>query len=452
MQKREAFWTLVFVLTWFPMGMMAAVSLLGGTVNYTYDFSIYNEEWNGLSEFRIMIETSGREVRPIQSSTSVVSRYEGNAVLAIMGPVKDFTMDTVLVIFQHLMAGGSILIADDFGSANSSFYILNQFIAGQIGGQIPLEGFVAFTGGVLLDLDSYDKTPKLPVITRFNAAPGEGGYLTQGVLDAGGLHLNWATALSPKTIVGMSGIAWTSPRTWCEKNISDPQPYPDPDEWSGVLPVVGAVDLGQMMGIGLPARLVVVSDPSLFNNDMIDRGGNRQFCSNLIEWLANGRTDMPFLFCENLLAVPWHQTEFFFGVYMSRVLWLSTLPYVSALYPLITIAGLRRYIPEPKKPELKSVSEVFMRKGETYFSERMAYYTAGEDYPRAVKLLYRKLERTLRKSQGWTQVTPALITQEMRRRNPSISEEEMTRSLNRIKRISENPGEKVRKSEMMELF
>ncbi len=444
---KQTLWIALFMLSWFPVGMLIYAS--STTTTYTQDFSIFNEDWNGYSTWRQDISDMGYETLAIQSSMSVVTRYNGSAVLVVSGPVIGFSIDAVFVIFNHLMRGGGVLIADDFGSANRSFALLNNLVAGAASGTAPVkvQGLLAFTGGVLLDLDSYDKTPKLPVITDLR--PGlDGGALTQGVTS---LHLNWATALSPKSALGLSGIAWTTRRAWCDKNISDPNPYPDPDEWNGSLPVAGAIDLSLVLS-PRAGRIVAVSDPSMFTNDMINRGDNRRFAQNIISWLSHGDTDQPVVFCEDLLATPWYAPEFFFGAYLSRVLWLSTLPYISAVYPFITVVGIKKYLPDIKKPEVKAVSEVFVRRGRTYFSERMAYYRTEGNYARVVKMLYRKLKRDLKRTQGWADYDALKVWDLLKSKDPQMTRDDFLKRIQRIEAISSNPRMKIRESEMMDLF
>jgi hypothetical protein len=447
---KETLQVILFILAWVPVGILAGSTFVGVESTYTYDFSIYNENYSGLSQFANNIESSGRDVMSIQASMSVVSRYNGSAVLIIMGPVRDFSLDAALVIFTHLMAGGGVLIADDFGSANSSLallnYLMNQFIPDNI-----TRGLLSFTGGVLFDLDSYDpeKEPRLPIIRDFRSG-GDGGALTVGVSE---LHLNWASAISPYCLLGRMGIAWTTPRSWCEKNITDPEPTVDDDEWSGSLPVAGAIDTSSPDNPGSGGRLVAVSDPSIFNNDMWGMfSGNRRFGDNIIEWLSDGDTSQPVLFCEQLLEIPWYASEFFFGLYLGRVLWLSSLPILSAIYPLFTTFGIRKYLPDIKKPEVKSVSEVFLRRGQTYFSERMTYYRSEGNYTRVVKMLYRRLRRGLRRAQQWTEYDPKKVWEIMRDKDPKLKESEFFRVIARIEEISANPNIKIKESEMMELF
>lgn len=454
---KEILQVVLFLLAWVPVSMLAGYTLIGAEPVYTHDFSIYNEEWNGLSQFRVSIEDTSRDVRSIQASMSVLTRENGSAVLVIMGPVADFSLDVTLVVYTHLLAGGGVLIADDFGSANNSLAILNylmgQFLAGSaIGNQT--QGLLSFTGGVLLDLDSYDpiKEPRLPIIRDFTNPYGirsDQGFLTQGVTE---LHLNWASAISPYCLLGRAGIAWSTPRSWCETNITDPTPDPVNETWVGSLPVVGALDFSTVENPN-GGRIVATSDPSIFTNDMYGQfSGNRQFASNVIEWLSKSDTTQPIVFCEQLLAVPWNSGEFFFGMYLGRVLWLSSLPILSALYPLVTALGIKRYLPEIKKPEVKSVSDVFLRRGQTYFGERMAYYRTEGNYARVVKMLYRKMKRGLRKQQHWTVYDSNRLWEMMRYKDSKLKKVEFLAIIDRIEEISADPNMKIKESEMMELF
>ena len=102
---KEILQVILFILAWVPVGILAGSTLIGAESTYTYDFSIYNDEYDGLSQFANNIESNGRDVMSIQASMSVASRYNGSAVIVIMGPVRDFSIDAAIVVFSHLMAG-----------------------------------------------------------------------------------------------------------------------------------------------------------------------------------------------------------------------------------------------------------------------------------------------------------------------------------------------------------
>jgi hypothetical protein len=455
---KEALQIILFVLSWVPVGFLVGSTLVNYNQPYNYDFSIYNEGWNGTSQFRQMItdNLNHDEVLSIETSTSVIYRFNGSGVLVILGPVRDFTFDAVLTIFDHIKAGGSVLIADDFGTANSSFYWLNQLLTEWMPGSLPegIDGFLSFTGGVLYDLDSYDISPRLPIIRDFVPSV-DGGALTQGVTE---LHLNWASTLSPRCALGAAGIAFSTVRSWCETNITDTNPYPDEDEWAGRLPVAGAMQIDAVPGAARAyGRLVAISDPSIFTNDMLPKGSNRRFAENIINWLSAGYSeerpaDIPILFCENLLEVPLNSVEFFYGIFLSRALWMTTQPLLAPIYPIITAIGIKKYLPDMKKPEVKSVSDVFLRKGQTYFSERLKYYRTEGNYARVVKMLYRKLRRDIMRKNLWSEFDLMKVWEMMKYKDPNVKETDFFETFVRIDEISKKPGLKIKENELMELF
>ncbi len=449
---KEALQIGIFILAWIPIGFLAGVTVFGIPPNLydNTDFSIYNDKWNGNSNFRIQIEQDGYEALTIESTMSVITRYNGSAVLVIMGPVRDFTMDATLTIFQHLMAGGGVIIADDFGTSNSSFLLLNEYLLGQTGysdflAALGVTGFLSFTKGVLMDLDSYYVSPRLPIIRDFSPSHP----ITAGVTE---LHLNNASALTPTCALGATGIAWTTPRAWSENDTETATPTPDPYEYAGRLPVIGALDIPSQ-GLGRGGRLVAISDPSIFINEMWDQfAGNRRLGQNLINWITDGDTDIPIVFCEQLLAMPFASGEFLFGSFMGRMLWASTNILLAPIYPLMTAIGLRKYLPDMKKPEMKSVSEVFMRRGQTYFSERMTYYTTEGNYARVVKMLYRKLRRSMQKKYQWTEYDKKKVWDLIQYKDSKIKEANFFKTITRIEEISSKPNMKIRESEMMKIF
>ncbi|UCE09395.1 MAG: hypothetical protein JSW61_10515 [Candidatus Thorarchaeota archaeon] len=446
---KETLQVVLFVLSWFPVGFLIGSTLFGVGGTYPQDFSIYNEEYNGLSDFRTRLETDQYTVQAIQSSMSVVSRYNGSAVLVIMGPVRDFSFDAILTLTLHLQAGGSVLIADDFGSANSSFYWFNEYLINFFGGDqlaaFGVQGFLSYTGGVLYDLDSYYESPRLPVIHDFDSLM-YGNMFGQGVNALGGLHLNWASTLSPRCLLGAAGVGWSTVRAWSETDVNSTDPVPDDYEWAGRLPVAGAIELG-------PGRLFAMSDPSAFMNDMWQEfPGNEQFAMNVINWLTHGDTSVPILFSEQLLVQPWNSAELFYGLYLGRALWMTTNIFMAPFYPLTTAIGIKKYLPDMKKPEVKSVSDVFMRRGQTYFSERMTYYRTEGNYARVIKMLYRKLRRGLKRKHMWQQYDPRRLWDLYRYKDPSMKEGEFFKKIKRIEEISSDPSMKIKESEMMELF
>jgi hypothetical protein len=458
---KEGFQLVIFLMSWVPIGMILVSNIL--PIEQAYPpFSIYNTDSSGLSDFRRAIEAQDYEVAAIQSAMSVISRYDGDAVLVIMGPIRSFATDVLLSFMEHMSNGGSIFIADDFGKANESFMPFNYLLPEQQVLGHNITSFISFNHGVLLDLDSYDKSPKLPVITTFT--PGlTGGALTAGVSE---IHLNYASTLRVDSLVGAAGIAWSTRRAWCEsqievpdpdnpgKTIPNPNPYPNGTEPSGTLPVAGAIDVPQQMvppGID-PGRIVVVSDPSAFINDMWIFPGNRRFGENIINWLTGNDQDMTIVFCEHLLEVPIASAEFFYGQFLNRILWMTAQQYLAPIYPIMTAIGIKKYLPDMKKPEVRSVSEVFLRRGQTYFGERMAYYKSEGNYGRVVKMLYRKLRRDIRRTHNLKEYNVTKVWELMRAKDVPIDQKNFMRQIQRIESIANKPSTKISETELMGHF
>jgi hypothetical protein len=76
---KETLQVILFIMAWIPVGILATTTLVGAQANYSYDFSIYNDSYSGLSQFANNIESNGQDVMSIQASMSVASRYNGSA-------------------------------------------------------------------------------------------------------------------------------------------------------------------------------------------------------------------------------------------------------------------------------------------------------------------------------------------------------------------------------------
>ena len=118
----------------------------------------------------------------------------------------------------------------------------------------------------------------------------------------------------------------------------------------------------------------------------------------------------------------------------------------------MTTVGIRKYLPEMKKPKVKGVSEVFLRRGQTYFGERMTYYRTEGNYARVVKMLYRRLRRGLRKKYQWTQYDSKKTWELIRYKDSKIRAADFYKLIKRIEEISSKPSMKLKESEMMSLF
>ncbi|MBS84980.1 MAG: hypothetical protein CME83_00245 [Candidatus Heimdallarchaeota archaeon] len=88
-------------------------------------FSIYSEAYDGLSFVRENLEavetdggTSKYNVTNVVSNLNILNRFNGSGTLVIVGPSSDFGLTETISIILYMLRGGSIIVVDDFGSAN----------------------------------------------------------------------------------------------------------------------------------------------------------------------------------------------------------------------------------------------------------------------------------------------------------------------------------------------
>lgn len=200
------------------------------------DLSIFNTDWNGLSKFaRLAAEM--RDVRPILYPYNVAQIGNASGVLLIFAPDIEFSQAEAEEVKKFLEKGGTLFIADDFGSANS---LLEKL------------GIKArFSGKEVKDL-FYSKNEKFPTAIRISPE------LSRNVSM---LKLNVPSAISLA-----EGEVLTSKVAYAEK--------------IGEYVIMAEIKYGN-------GKIVLFSDPSAFINEMIDE--NREFSINLINYLGSGK-------------------------------------------------------------------------------------------------------------------------------------------------------------------
>ena len=184
-------------------------------------FSIYNENWDGLSSLRVALQSEGyTNITNGMSSLSILNRVYEPGVLAIMGPATQYSTTDTISLITFLARGGSLVVADDYGTGaeifEPLFNILNTWEEVSAAAGLPsllemfglgtgggdglteealmfemlgmLRGF-AFNSSVLMDAGSYTTNPAQPVL--INMEPSN--PLTSGV---NRLQMEFGTVLS----------------------------------------------------------------------------------------------------------------------------------------------------------------------------------------------------------------------------------------------------------------
>ena len=202
-----------------------------------------NEEWNGCSKL----------VNAAPNSTLVVSYSEAlpeRTLLAIIGPSLDFSQKEASYIRAFLESGGTVLLADDIGTGNSLLKAL----------AVPAR----FSGKSIEDLLYYSKRPDFPLITDFSASA-----VTDNVT---AVLMSRPSYVQVKNSSVLTVVASSSTFSFVDEN-GDRQP--GANETLQSYPVMASVRIER----GL---LVLVSDPSVFVNEMVDLYDNMRLFQNIL--------------------------------------------------------------------------------------------------------------------------------------------------------------------------
>lgn len=195
------------------------------------DFLPGNPYWNGLSALK-------ERFKPITlSQTEEIEGYDAlNHTLMIIGPDEPFTPKEVEAIENFLSLGGLLIVADDFGSANTLLSGLN----------LPIR----VNGGLMLDPLYKWKALNLPRITDFRD-------------EYEGLSVDMNNPSILEIGDGARPLARSSYYSFIDENLNGVY---DEGEPVGPFPVMAEFRFGE-------GRVIALSDPSIFINAMFDRGG-----------------------------------------------------------------------------------------------------------------------------------------------------------------------------------
>lgn len=205
-------------------------------VKTSAEFSMFNTRWDGCSKFARLLSERGEIVPVIYPYNSVnLSKLEG--VLIVVGPDVEFSQLEAEEVKKFLEKGGTLFIADDFGTAN---------------GLLKKLGLKAkFSTKPLIDL-FYSKRIEFPVVVRIEDP--------ELAIDVKNVTLN-----VPSAIVGIEGEIFSSKVSLVGESM-------------GSYPIMAEVRYGK-------GRIIMISDPSLLINDMFER--NKKFIENLVRYLGN---------------------------------------------------------------------------------------------------------------------------------------------------------------------
>lgn len=210
------------------------------------DYSIGNKDWNGVSKLHQISREMGYTV--YESETFEPWLSQNKIVLVILYPLSNINSS----LNAFLMAGGRIIIADDFGNGNE----LLDFSS------------THFSGEDVSDTESnYNGKTFTPTITSFR--PHQVTRLINKIVTN---HPTYLIDSGEET-----SIAFFPTSSFIDSNKNGKK---DDFEKS-----CGRSTFAKVLEIG-KGKAIIVSDPSIFINEMIDLGNNKDFYKNSISWLT----------------------------------------------------------------------------------------------------------------------------------------------------------------------
>lgn len=235
-------------------GLAVAIVMTGiwGASTSGLAFGAYNSDWDGGSGLRTEAGSVGASPYVATEVSDYGDVTPNQTVAVILSPDQGYDEADVNQIQQFVREGGTLVVAEDRGShANPLLQRLN--VSTRVDGR-PLR-----------DERNYYRSPDLAVATGVAESD-----LTNGTDQ---LTLNYGTALQPN---GSQVLVQTSPFAYLDTNGNASL---DAEESMQQYPIVTVESVGE-------GRAVVVSDPSIFINAMVDRPGNEQF----VQALLSGQT------------------------------------------------------------------------------------------------------------------------------------------------------------------
>lgn len=303
---------------------MAAALAVIITISLAYswpiqdDYHPLNQDWNGCSDL----------VNGAQNITMLFS-YERplphrRSLLAIIGPSIEFSTQESSKIHEFLSDGGIVLLADDFGTGNSLLQGLNVS--------------ARFSGKGLSDLYYYEKQPSFPLI--YNFAPSQ---VTANVTS---LILNRPSYIElQNNSANVTQLASSSPFSFIDQNGSN---KPSPNETLDSYLIMADASVGG-------GELILISDPSMFNNQMISLHDNRRLFMNLLE-MSDGSLVFDLAHLQKAPLTDW-RTTLKVGLHSARTGFLRSpgIPYAAATLSALAVAAFFLYsVKAPKRKHRKS--------------------------------------------------------------------------------------------------
>lgn len=314
--------------------------VLAGTSSAS--LGVYNADWDGTAEIRSAAESAGAEPTVVQNVSAYEAAPPEQTLAVVLSPSDAYGRDGQAVR-SFVRSGGTLLVAEDYGQHG------NQLLDG-VGGDARINGTP------LRDEQRAGPSPDFP-----RANPVTNHTYTDGV---DGLMLNHGSTIDAGNATTLFA---SSEFSYLDTNRNGAL---DEAETLRQRPVVTIESVGE-------GRVIVVSDPSVFLNSMLDRSDNAAFLQALVESHdrvvldVSHSTSPPPLVTARLLLQDSGVAAFFVGA-------LSVLVVTVALQPIGIVRRLReRRSGRPDSPRLSEtdIAASLRRRHPEWDSERIERVT-----------------------------------------------------------------------------
>ena len=252
------------------VALLISVPILNTTKE---DFSTYNTAWNGASDAKALASSDGYTTSSVLALSEIGT--SGHGVLFMLNPYSSvgFSASDASTLQSFVRNGGVLVLANNFGNGNAVLSGLGVL------------GEARFNGSLLEDNVSKGVNAALPLITDVTASG-----LTAGVHE---LYFNYGTALDVSG-TNVTVLARSAPTSYL---LAPGGGNATVNATTGAHPVLATLDYGN-------GRIVLLSDPSVFSNDMLGQADNQQLLTSMFANLTGGNTAVPIMFDESHFASP----------------------------------------------------------------------------------------------------------------------------------------------------
>ncbi len=202
------------------------------------EFSMFNTRWDGCAKFAELLHQKG-EIVPLMYPYNSVKVSNLDGALIIVGPDVEFSGFEAEEVKRFLENGGTVFVADDFGTANTLLDLLGVN--------------VKFSESPLNDI-FYTVSGDFPVVVRIKESSLS-------------LNTDKVTLNIPSAVIGSEGEIFSSKVSVVGKSM-------------GSFPILAEIRYGN-------GRIILLSDPSILINDMFDE--NKKFIENLITYIGENK-------------------------------------------------------------------------------------------------------------------------------------------------------------------